>query len=62
LSTIRRDTDMLGRVAVELVLRAMDQPDPMAEFHDWVPVRLVVRGTTGPARHVEDGRLAPTYR
>ena len=48
LTTIRQDTRLLGRTAVELVLRAIDTPGVMAPFEDWIPVTLVVRATTAP--------------
>ena len=49
LTTVRQDTHALGQIAVQLALAAMDDPRPMAPFRDWVPVSLVVRGTTGRA-------------
>ena len=49
LTTVRQDAGTLGRTAVRLALEAIDDPRPMAPFRDWVPVSVVVRGTTAVA-------------
>jgi DNA-binding LacI/PurR family transcriptional regulator len=51
LSTVRQDARRLGEVAVDLVLHAIADPASAsrAGSHDRVPVRLVVRDSSGPA-------------
>lgn len=49
LTTVRQDARALGRTAVQLVLRSIDDPGPVAGFRDRIPVRLIVRGTTAAA-------------
>ncbi len=49
LSTIAVPQSELGARAVRLLLRQLEQEDPMSPVTQLLPVRLVVRGTTGPA-------------
>jgi DNA-binding LacI/PurR family transcriptional regulator len=49
LSTVCQDAQQLGDIAVDLVLRAIADPVDRVAFDDWVPVRLVARGSSGPA-------------
>jgi len=48
LTTVHQDAQRLGESAVDLVLRAMADPSARVTFDDWVPVRLVVRESSGP--------------
>ncbi|MBX3028889.1 MAG: LacI family DNA-binding transcriptional regulator [Chloroflexi bacterium] len=50
LTSVRQDAWGLGSTAVRLVLEAIDDPSATVPFRDWLPVRLEVRASTGPAR------------
>lgn len=55
LTTVRQDFEAVGARAVELLIREIDgEPDPVRGV--LLPTRLVVRGSTGPARDIARGR------
>lgn len=48
LTTVHVPISELGRRAVQLLLRALDDGDDRGRRHDTLPTRLVVRASTGP--------------
>lgn len=49
LTTVQQDPHALGEAAVGLVLQAIAAPDLPISFSERVPVRLIVRDSSGPA-------------
>jgi DNA-binding LacI/PurR family transcriptional regulator len=53
LTTVEQRPDQQGELAVDWVIRQLEEPgwNPPAE-HSYLPTRLVIRSSTGPPRRV----------